>query len=162
MLIIVLVNVINYLFAQANSIDNKNLYIRAISAIIDTLPKEYGNIKPDKDLKSLIFQKNTELLDSLPKQLNGASISYLTIEELKEITKRKNNRIPIIVIRPIMNDQNLIKISFIDYWLDFSRFRKKIGRKTLNFALVGGHNVYFKYDCSKNDFVVCRIDYLCI
>jgi hypothetical protein len=154
----ILVNVLNFSFAQVDSIDNKNLYIRAIRAMIDSIPKEYGNITPNKNLKKYIIQRNEEIIKNLPTQIKDINISYLTIDELKELTIKMNSKIPIVVLRPIKNDNNLIKISFTNYWLDYGRFRKKTGKKTLNFALEGGHDVYFKYDCSINDFVIFRID----
>lgn len=54
-------------------------------------------------------------------------------------------------MRPMVNEEGLLRIGLADYWFSYEK-------RSLNFSLEGGCNVYFRYDCAQKLHVIDRVD----
>ncbi len=118
--------------------DSLNIYRISLATHI-----EYLKSVNKASIQSVNIERS-EVTESLPDQVNGIRIFYLTRSEIRDKTQ-KGKRIELIVIRPVIVDSKSLKITIID----FSVTSKK---NNFNYANGGGSSLEFKYNCNLQKF----------
>ena len=135
----------------APSVEN-NLYVKALFACLDANAKAYSSQTNSRhDYYNVIVQQDEIITKNFPTQLGAYRIEYLEAQALVNRYKAKKSEFPIIIIRPIENDGAKLVIKFTDYFFSY-------GKKSLNYGLEGGCNVILSYDCSKQEYVIEKVD----
>ncbi|HEY5750636.1 MAG TPA: hypothetical protein VIU12_31455 [Chryseolinea sp.] len=124
-------------FSQQN--DSLNIYLVSLTSHL-----EYLKSKSKENIQSVYVERDDLVTGSLPKQIDGITIFYLTRLEIRDKT-RKGKRIPLIVIRPVKVERTSLKISIID----FSVTTKK---NSFNYSNGGGSTLEFRYNCDLQKF----------
>ena len=136
---------------SAPSVEN-NLYVKALFACLDANAKAYSSQTNSRhDFYNVIIQQDEIITKNFPNQLGAYRIEYLDSQALVKRYQAKKAEFPIIVIRPIENDGMKLVIRFTDYFFSYSK-------KSLNYGLEGGCNVVLSYDCSKQEYVIEKVD----
>ncbi|HEY5750642.1 MAG TPA: hypothetical protein VIU12_31485 [Chryseolinea sp.] len=89
--------------------DSLNIYLVSLTSHL-----EYLKSMSKENIQSVYVERDDLVTGSLPKQMDGITISYLTRLEIRDKT-RKGKGIPVIVIRPVKVERTSLKISIIDF-----------------------------------------------
>jgi hypothetical protein len=126
-----------------------NLYYRALFASLDKMHNEWGKID-DTDYHNMIVERNRDITEGLPSQLGEYRVEYLSPEELIGRYKKLRKPFPILVVYPIVNEVERLRVSFNFYWISHKN-------RTLSYSLSEWSNVYFRYDCGKREYVLDEV-----
>ena len=136
-----------------NSAQRKDgLYLRALTAYLQSAIKEYESIKSKRDYYRLIVQKTDDITDSLPTQIGNHKIFYKDEAELIKQSLKQREAIPVTVIRLLKNDGPTLIVAFSEYWVSYEN-------KTLRYYLEGGCKVEMKFDSTRGDFVIEKVEF---
>jgi hypothetical protein len=136
---------------QTSTTPDSNLYLKALSACVEKQVEDYGKLGLERDYLNRIVEYNLFLTQNLPAKIGEHRIEYLNGDELIARYKRLRKRFPILSMRPMTNDQGMLRIGLADYWFSYEK-------RALNYSLEGGCNVYFRYDCEQKLYVFDRVD----
>ena len=136
---------------QTSTTPDSNLYLKALSACVEKQGKDYGKLGLERDYINRIVEYNLFLTPKLPTQIGEYRIEYLNGDELIARYKRLRKSFPILSMRPMENEEGLLRIGLADYWFSYEK-------RSLNFSLEGGCNVYFRFDCEQKLHVIDRVD----
>ena len=132
----------DYVFPQASSAPDRNFYLEALLACVENQDKEYGKLGLEGDYRNRIVEHNLFLTQKLPPQIGEYRIEYLNEVELVARYKRLHKPFPIISVRPMVNEEGMLRIGLADYWFSYEK-------RSLTYSLEGGCNVFFRYDCKR-------------
>jgi hypothetical protein len=141
----------NSAFPQSATAPEGNLYLRALSACVEKQSQEYKNIGGGRDYRNRIVEKNIFLTEKLPTRIGEHRIEYLDGNELIARYKKNRKPIPILSMRPMVNEEGVLRIGLADYWFSYEK-------RALTFSLEGGCNVFFRYDCEQRVHVIDKVD----
>jgi hypothetical protein len=137
---------------QRSSVDSQsNFYSVALSIYLDTTYNSYHQIDTMRNWLSRIIQTDPSISQHLPVQINQYSVQYKTDSDLEKEFKSHKTRIPVTKIFPITNVGDTLVISFSDYWFT-------VEHSKYNYALEGGCNIYYVYDCTAMNYKLLRIE----
>lgn len=138
-------------FPQAPAPPGSNLYLKALSACVEKQAQEYRKFSVARDYQNRVVERNIFLTDTLPTRIGEYRIEYLDASELAARYKSSRKRLPIISVRPMVNEEGMLRISLADYWFSYEK-------RSLTYSLEGGCNVFFRYDCERKAHVLDRVD----
>jgi len=121
--------------------ETDSLYLIALERYVVQLDSFYKKYSGDPSIYDVIYLEHTELIDSIPKSINGSEIIVLYSENWKRIYKQNNNHLVHLKIYPIKIEKGKIKITFIPY---IGKLEKG---KHLTLGLSSWTDVYFKFNC---------------
>jgi hypothetical protein len=143
---------------ESPPVDEKNLYYRALFAYLDRLAKSYNRIDDSEhgsrirtDYHHMIIEKNPAITDSLPTQLREYRVEYLDAQGLVDRYKKLRKSFSMLVVHPIENEGERLRISFALNWSNY-----KEGK--LVWGCTDWGNVYFRYDCGKRAYVLDSVE----
>ena len=93
----------------------KAIYLRALSACVEKQAQEYKNLGGGRDYLNRIVEHNIFLTQKLPTQIGEYRIEYLNGDELVAKYKRLRKPFPILSMRPIVNEEGMLRIGLGDY-----------------------------------------------
>jgi|688.fasta_scaffold566956_2 hypothetical protein len=120
--------------------DTTNIYLLSLTEHLEYIKK----LSKDRGLNSIYVEKNELTTESLPNQIGGITILYLTPSEIQSKT-RGGKQIHLVVIRPVKVEAELLKVGIIDFYVTTKK-------KNFNYANTGGSTLRFKYSCERNKF----------
>jgi hypothetical protein len=142
---------------QSQPSDN-DLYSLALKTSILQMEKEWGQIDDSvmgeqirTDYRHMIVQKDPLIINELLTQFDNHVIEYLDSDGLMQRYRKLGKSYSILVIRPMHNEGQTLKVAVIVYWFSSSK------KNRLQFALSDWSNVEFHYDCDKQQFVVSSV-----
>jgi hypothetical protein len=138
-------------FPQMPATPEGNLYLKALSACVEKQAQEYKNLGGERDYQNRIVERNLFLTEKLPMQIGEYQIEYLDANELTARYKRSRKPLPILSVRPMVNEEGMLKIGLAEYWFSYEK-------RALTYSLEGGCNVFFRYDCERKVHVLDRVD----
>ena len=141
----------DYAFSQNSAAPDNNLYLRALSACVEKQAEAYKNLDKERDYLNRIVEYNLFLTQKLPTQIGEYRIEYLNGDELVARYKKLRKPFPILSMRPMVNEEGVLRISLLDYWFSYEK-------RSLRFSLEGGCNAFFRYDCEQKAFVLDKVD----
>jgi len=137
--------------AQTPAAAEGNLYLRALSACVEKQAHEYKNLGGGRDYQNRTVEKDTFLTAKLPAQIGEYRIEYLDRNELTARYRKTRKPIPVLSVRPLVNEGGMLKIGIVDYWFSYAK-------RSTYFSLEGGCNVFFRYDCDQKVHVIEKVD----
>jgi hypothetical protein len=134
-----------------------NLYSRALFASLGEMDKSWGNVdnsvrgsRVRTDYHDMIVEKNRDITEGLPSQLGEYRVEYLDVQGLIGRYKKLRKPFAILVVRPMENEGERLKISFTVYWISHEK-------GSLNYGLSDWSNVYFRYNCEKREYAIDEV-----
>ena len=117
--------------------------------------KEWGHItgldsEIRTDYHNMIVERNLHITEGLPSQLGEYRVEYLDPGDLIERYKKLRKDFAILVVYPMVNDKERLRITFNVYWITYEK-------RSLSYALSDWSNVYFRYDCENKKYVVDEV-----
>jgi hypothetical protein len=128
-----------------------NLYVKSLFACLDARAKAYSNQTNSRhDFFNVIVEQDDLITREFPNQLGAYRIEYLDAQALVDRYKAKKASFPIIVTRPMKNEEAKLAIGFAAYFFSY-------GKKSRIYELEGGCDVELRYDCAKQDYVIEKV-----
>lgn len=124
-----------------------NFYYRALVAALAARTQDAKYALPNDPLHHVIIMKDDQLNIGFPARIGDVQIEYLTSEDLRTRHRSLKHEIPILVMRPMSNEDDRVIVDFTRYWFSAAKKTNLIG-------LEGGYRVVLAYDCSRKVFVV--------
>ena len=138
---------------KAMPMTESNLYARALNACIAKEAEAYGKPGTNRaDYENLIVESNIYLTDKLPKQFGQTKIEYLNANELRQRFEKTREKIPVLSLRPIINEGTTLVISIGNYWFSYKK-------KSYAYALEVGCTVRFNFDGRQQSIALTKIDF---
>ena len=139
---------------QVDAVSPKeNLYAVALEASIFQMEKDWSHLddsfdnRQRTDYRRMIVEKDPVLTDNLPTGFQDHSVEYLDDHELVTRYKKLRKRFAILRIFPMQNDGTRLRIHVSLRW--FSHRNGRTMREIDSWS-----DVWFKYDCQRERFVV--------
>ncbi|QQS51016.1 MAG: hypothetical protein IPM71_15810 [Bacteroidota bacterium] len=120
--------------------DTTNIYYKSLKLHIAYLKSNVNN-----GSNNVIVEYNEQTTINLPTQIDNFKISYSNRDEIKKLSAKE--AIQLIVIKPVVINQNRIFVNIIDFTVNYKR-------GNFNYVNCGGSKIEFKYDCLNNYFKV--------
>jgi len=137
--------------------NENNLYSIALKASILQMEKSWGHIDDSvagedirTDYRHMIVEKDPLITEGLPTEFENHSVEYLDNQGLSERYRKLGKSYAVLVIHPMQNEGNTLKIAVVVYWVSYKRNRLQLG-------LSDWSNVEFSYDCDKQQFVTSSV-----
>jgi len=156
--LLILISLQSAMFSQPGKPNNDelNLYAQALFASIAKMKTSWGAFN-DKSLDRaptnydrMIVEKQAELTDNLPGHIGEARIEYLDRQGLIERAQKLKKAYLILVGHPMITEGIRVKISFTTHWVTY-------GKRRLTYAVSDRSNVYFRYDCQQEKYVLDEV-----
>lgn len=138
-------------FSRTADAPEGNLYLKALSACVEKQSQEYKRLNLGRDYLNRIVEKNIFLTEKLPTQIGEYRIAYLDGNELVATYKRNRKPIPLLSMRPMVNEEGVLRIGLVDYWFSFEK-------RAATYSVEGGCNVFFRYDCEQKVHVIEKVE----
>jgi hypothetical protein len=135
--LIVLIFISNVLMSQ----EDFNLYLEGLKLHLTYLK----DLSKGNEANVYFVESANQITNNLPRTINGMNIDYLDKAAIKN--KGKVSQFHLIVIRPMKLVENKIEINLIDYFIDYKK-------RNFNYVNTGGSKLIFKYDCTKEHYVL--------
>jgi hypothetical protein len=157
--LLILISFQSAMFSQSRKPNNDelNLYAQALFASIAKMKSSWVALS-DKRLDRvptnydrMIVEKQAELTDNLPGQVGEAQIEYLDRQGLIERAQKLKKAYLILVGHPMKTEGKRVKISFTTHWITY-------GKRRLTYAVSDWSNVYFRYDCEQEKYVIDEVN----
>jgi len=123
--------------ASCQQNDSPNIYLVSLTSHL-------GYLKSVNKKSIQVYVEKSDITETLPDQIDGTRIVYLTKSEIRDKT-RKGQRIDLIVMRPVIVGVKSLQVTIID----FSVTSKK---NMFNYANGGGSTLEFAYNCNLGRF----------
>jgi hypothetical protein len=127
------------------------LYFRALQAGLEENAKAYSNLNIGRDLHTVIVERNIQINQDFPRQIQSFKIEYLDTQDLIAKYKKEKKEFRIIVMRPILNEGEKLSVGLTDYWFSFKK-------NSLTYSLEGGAKVVFRFDCEHREYVIDKVE----
>ena len=145
-------------FSQSEIIqtDESNLYAQALFASIAKMKAAWGtqsSQNPNQlptNYDRMIVEKQPELTDKLPERRGEIQVEYLDRQGLIERAQKLKKAYLILVGHPMVTEGKRLKISFTTHWIGY-------GKRRLLYGLSDWSNVYFRYDCRQEKYVLDEV-----
>ena len=138
-------------YPQAPATPEGNLYLKALSACVEKQGQEYKGLGGGRDYLNRVVEKDSFLTEKLPTRLGVYRLEYLNGNQLITRYQRGRKPFPLLSMRPMVSEAGLLRIALADYWFSYEK-------RSLNYSLEGGCNVFFRYDCEQKAHVLDRVD----
>lgn len=146
------------LFSQSERTNNdeSNLYSQALFASVAKMKTDWGNQTDESSNRvqinydRMIVEKQSELTDKLPVQIGEIQIEYLDRQGLIERAQKLKKAYLILVGHPMKTEGKRVKITFTTHWITY-------GKRRITYSLSDWSNVYFRYDCQQEKYVLDEI-----
>jgi hypothetical protein len=138
---------------KGTSVDDSNLYYRALLASMDKWAETSGHIDDSdrdrirSDYRHMIVEKNHDITEGLPSTLGENHVEYLDAQGLIERYSKLRKKFPILVIHPVKNDGARLQISITIHWIS-------IKKRSLRYELSDWSVIKFHYDCERHTYVI--------
>lgn len=146
----------NYALSQnkISSDDENNPYSKALFASLHKMDTSWGKISTTDcgnrvclNYKNVIVEYDYKITQKLPFQSGEYKVEYLNTQELIDRYKKLKKEFAVFRIHPMEINENRLVIRVTVHW-----FRYK--EPHLIYAISDWGNVYFHYDCEKQEFVI--------
>lgn len=136
---------------------NKSLYYEALKTYLEKNEQEYSKLFPERDFRNITVAKNSFITKNLPSEIGDYSINFVNYDELVELVKKNTAKdseakTTVVEIHPIKNEENKLAIKVV-------KSNARYEKKQLSLAVSDGGKIYFSFDCSKQTYVVDKIDF---
>ena len=156
--LLVMITLQTVAFSQSEIIhnDESNLYAQALFASIAKMKAAWGtqsNQNPNQlptNYDRMIVEKQPELTDKLPERMGEIQVEYLDRQGLIERAQKLKKAYLILVGHPMTIEGKRLKISFTTHWIGY-------GKRRLLYGLSDWSNVYFRYDCRQEKYVLDEV-----
>jgi len=136
---------------------DKNLYFRALSAALlksEEIAKSLKDREYLDSLASVIVEKDSFINENFPNLIEKSKVEYLDLTQMSERFKIKKDRFRVLVIRPMVNNNEGFSIDITKYWFSVMKYKPlKVYQ-----SYEGGITVTFQYDCRAKDFVISKVE----
>ena len=136
---------------------DKGLYYEALKTYLEKNEQEYSRLFPERDFRNVIVATDSFITKNLPDKIGVYSINFVSYDELLELVKKRTatdseEKISVVEVHPIRNEGNKLVVKFVE---SNARYEKK----QLSLAVSDGANIYFSFDCSKQSYIIDRVDF---
>jgi len=145
-LFLTLIFMLSTLFANAQKRSSDKIYWLALNKYTLALDSNYHSTEKE------IYLQKPDYVDSIPPKVNGYNIILITGKNQKRLYRAHNNRLIHTIISPITVEDSLLYITITPY----SGTLK--GNRHYYLGLSGGTTIYFKFDCTKKQFIIDKIN----
>jgi hypothetical protein len=146
-------------FPQQDRVPAKqdNLYSAALFASTAEMEKTWGHIDDSyvggrirTDYRHMLVEKDPEITDGIPSQLEDFRVEYLDNRDLINRCRKVRRGFSILTIHPIQNDGGRLKIRVSVAWAKYEK-----GKLILGFS--DWSDVEFRFDCEMQKFVISGV-----
>jgi hypothetical protein len=133
-----------------------DIYAVALSASLEKMHHDYGNINDSSDTQvrtdytHMIVRDNPEITDALPTQFGNFNVQYLNDRGLIERFSRVRKEFAVLAIHPIHAEGARLRLQISMEWFSYRSSR-------LAFGISDWSDVYFDFDCVRNQYVVSEV-----
>ncbi|UEG53052.1 hypothetical protein LLH06_19080 [Mucilaginibacter daejeonensis] len=133
--------------SEAQPKESDKLYWKALKSYTNYLDTAYK----DRTLKpQVIYLKQQDFIDSIPRYMNGYKIELITNQNYKSLYKQHGGHLTHTVMFPVKLIAGRAEINVIPY-------SGTLKRKDLNLGLSDGVNIIFKFNCDQGEFFVSDV-----
>jgi hypothetical protein len=136
---------------------DESLYVRGLLAGLREMTIRWGEIDDSdmgarvrSDWHNVIVEKDPELAEELPSILGEYSIQYLNRRELIDRYKKLRKEFSIIIMHPMKNEGKRLTVWFSIGWFKYKK-------RSIHYAFSDWCSVYFRYDCTAQEYVVDEV-----
>jgi hypothetical protein len=135
---------------NAQKRESDKIYWTALEKYTTELDRLH-NGSATKNTGKIIYLEKPGFIDSIPRLVNGYQIILITSLNQQKLYKEHENVLTHTKVFPLTVEDSLLRISFIPFG------GRLEGRNHYSFGNGGGTVVYFKFDCTKNQFVFSKV-----
>ncbi|MBZ5593412.1 MAG: hypothetical protein LAP39_14310 [Acidobacteriia bacterium] len=135
---------------NAQTKDNLSLYQLSLVAYVEA-KADHSSPANNIVLLDNIVLHDSHVAEILPPKIGSSTIEYLNTKSIAERHKKLGKGFPIVEILPMRNSNGFLIVGCAEYHADVRHGKLILG-------VFGGYEVYWRFDCSKDQYVKVKIE----
>jgi hypothetical protein len=137
-------------FPAAAEDGNSSLYTRSLVAYVQAKQEQVRSRHAVVVIENIVVDDPT-FVYPLPSKVGSVRVEILSAELLKAKFKETGKQFDAVEIKPMINSRDELIV-------DCAEFRVSVKKRRVNLIVVGGLRFHWRFDVTKGDYAVVRIE----
>jgi len=135
---------------NAQTKDNLSLYQLSLAAYVEA-KTDHSSATNNIVVLDNIVLGDSHVAEIFPPKIGSSTIEYLNTKAIVERHKKLGKGFPIVELLPMRNSHGFLIVGCAEYHADLRHGKLVLG-------VFGGYEVYWRFDCSKDQYVKVKIE----